>query len=448
VSLVASTLLAGCIESGRFAWAPDGSQAALCAVDGLRFCDPTGKLSDTQMKTPDELAWHPDGKRLLVVTHIEGVSWDDLAPQLPAQRRQLVESEAALFLKFAQQPGVTPAEFGKNMQGKITRDAISEILPYLKAKHDAELKDLFGKDWTNYTVNPSALYTLASYRPAGDKLTDEKILWKSTKSLNSPRVSPTSADMLVVHDSRNLYLLRENAEPVLLVEGVSKYPDWSSDGKFAYFALESDDDGTPDTVSRIDMTKPTAAGNSEKVTELQYYEDTRVRCLPDGTLLLATATATNKSRPDVFGRKTIYVETFYRLAPGTSKPTQLSVSNEFVNKCGYCSFETSPDAAKVALATENGSIRVVTIAGGASKQVSPDNNAPSPFAPCWRNNEELCYAVGLNPKETSEVVLYNVKTGIRTGISAGWPKTAVSGILVKEEAQQNRFEDFLNAIYQ
>lgn len=441
-------MLSGCIESGKFAWSPNGTQAALCANDGLRFCDATGKLSDTQLKTPDELAWHPRGNRLFVVTHADGVGWDDLAPELPAQRRQLIESEGATFLKTAQQPGITAAEFGKSMQGKITRDAVNEILLYLKAKHDSELKDVFGKDWTNYTVNQASVYTLASYQVTADKLTDEKIHWRATKPLGAPRISPTSEDMLVVHDSRNLYLLKENSDPVLLIEGVSRYPDWSRDGKFAYFALESDDDGTPDTVSRIDMTKPIAVGNSQKVCDLQYYKDTRIRCLPDGTLLMATATATNKSRPAILGRKTIYVEAFYRLAPGSSKPSQISVSNEFVDKCGYCSFETSPGASKVVLATENGSIRVVPVGGGSSKQISPDNNAPSPFAPCWRNDDELCYALGLNAKEASEVVLYNVKTGSKTSLSTGWPKTAVAGILVKEEAQQNRFEDFLNAVYQ
>lgn len=64
VSFAASMfLLTGCIESGKFVWNADGSEAAICANDGLRFCDATGKLSETQLKTPDELAWSKDGKR-------------------------------------------------------------------------------------------------------------------------------------------------------------------------------------------------------------------------------------------------------------------------------------------------------------------------------------------------------------------------------------------------
>lgn len=471
LALSASTvMLTGCIESGKFAWAPDGSQAAVCANDGLRFSNASGTLSATQLKTPDEVAWYPDGKRLLVVTHADGLTWDELAPLLPAARKSLVEQQGLLFVKSAQQPGVTPTQFGKALHDKISRDALNEILLFLKSKHDSALKDAFGKDWTDYTVNSAALYTLASYRwdAAANKLTDEKIIWRSTKSLNSPRVAPNSETLTVVHDGRNLFLLSDGAQPRLLVEGVSRYPDWSRDGKCVYFFLESSEDKAPDKVARLEVSKlpapdvsagsATAGGadplsalpatSLEKVAELPYYKDARVRCVADGSILLATAIATNKSRPDVFGRKTIFVETLYRLAPGAKKPTQIGLSNDFVNKCGYCSFEPSPAAAKVALATENGSVRIVPLPSGSAKEISKDNNNPTPFAPCWRTEDELCFATTISGSETREVVLYNIKTNTKTSLSSNWPKTAIAGILIKEEAQQNRFEEFLNAIYQ
>lgn len=461
ISFAASVmLLSGCIESGKFVWNADGTEAAICANDGLRFCDATGKLSDTQLKTPDELAWSKDGKRLFVVTHVDGLTWNEVAAQLPGARRDLVEAQGDLFAKSAQQPGVTAAEFGKQLHGKISHDALNEILLYLKAKHDDELKSVFGKDWNNYEITPASMYTVASYAHAGDKLTDEQIIWRNTKALTGVRPCPTGdGRMLAVQDGRNLYLLGAGGEPILLVEGCSKYCDWSPDGKSVYFFLESSEEKSPDWVAKIDTSKlgPGAGllkdhqpGDIQKLVALKYYKDSRVRCLPDGRLLLATAEATQKTKPDVFGRKTIYAETFYTLAPGSSIAEQLGHSNEFVNKCGYCSFETSPDSHKVVLATENGSIRVLPALphAGATKEIAPDNNNPSPFAPCFRTDEELCYASGAPKGDSRDVVLHNLKTNATTNISASWPKTAVAGILIKEEAQQNRFEDFLNALYQ
>lgn len=468
LSFVASMfLLTGCIESGKFAWNADGSEAALCANDGLRFCDATGKLSQTQLKTPDELAWMKDGKHLIVVTHIDGLTWNEVSAQLPAARRALVEAQGDMFAKMAQQPGVSAAEFGKQLHGKISHDALNEILLYLKAKHDDELKTVFGKDWANYEINPASMYTLATYLHAGEKLADEQVLWRNTKVLAAPRACPTGdGRMIVVQDSRNLYLLAPGAEPRLLVEGCSRYCDWSADGKYVYFFLESSEDKTPDWVARIDTTKlsagkdtasaagkgtTSAAGKDiEQLVALKHYKDARVRCLPDGRLLLATAEATQKTKPDILGRKTIYAETLYTLAPGSSIAEELGHSNEFVNKCGYCSFEVSPDLSKVVLATENGSIKLLPTLphAGSVKEISPNNNNPSPFAPCFRTSDELCFASGQPKGDSRDVVLYNLKTGAKTNLSAGWAKSAIAGVLIKEEAQQNRFEDFLNALFQ
>lgn len=455
---VLAAALAGCEPRYRLVWSPDGTVAAVIAEDGLRFCDPNGKLGEVVAKDVEHIRWlggpkAPNSSRELIGVQIEWLkTWKALLPHLTdnARERAIVDAEAIL-----KELRNTPAPAaGKNIEIKTPSANRAASLLYLREGHDKELADKFGGQWAALKGPGFPLRVIRLFqRREGFTGLEGMALTKTPREVGEIRPSPdgmayafaAAGDPLLGEDSYCLFAapLGEDATPQRLAEDVALWFDWSPDGRDLLYATETQRGPKGDAPRPTSLRRQTvraanggllpAPGPARKLAWMNFDHNIHIRTLPDGSILFAAGGATLSA--EKVSKENMAL---YRLDPNGAKMHTVvgpRGGGGIADANGVAAFEPSPDGKMVTVPSGSFQIAVLDLATGKATMVQPVEHATGPggeipaIVPVWRTNKELCLSSPRgekDPNQAGRIVLWSREGGVKV-LSGDWPVQAVGG---------------------
>lgn len=481
LALAALCVLPGCVPE-RVVWSPDGSRAAVIASDGLRLCDPNGKLGEPLLPGQiQRVAWLPDGKHLVVVRTAVCPTWNDVVQLVPGYSQRIRDSAAARVKLVA--AGGDEAAL-QNPDNWNTADQARLMVLYLRDKDPTLRKDL-ADHWDkiadlSYDIPVCEVYDLSSgeARKQGQTLMHGPMNWSM-----EVRPSPTGAAVAITmwdgkNDASFTMVSATTFGPdddALPVGETCAYPDWSPDGKALFFLAPSKQQWGPLTRSQ-DITdkdrfgframlpvsgdksadvrfgtlvRRTLIGEDGKLIEhyaklppaedlagLVYEPMGRVRAAKDGRIFF---TSRDVQLPATAADLPTQQSLFF-IQPGkqstVSRAAPRSVEAALGNQLSL--FELSPDDAFIAVPSDHGQISILNVAKGEVQRVQPiedrtSNDWTLQSIPTWRSATELTFVRPVKEGAAErEVVLHSLTDNSEKTLSATWPAPARDGWLTPQ----------------
>jgi hypothetical protein len=463
--------LPACVPE-RVAWSPDGSRAAVIAPDGLRLCDPSGKISEPLIPGQvQRAAWLPDGKHLALARTLSLPTWNDIeklrtgatqgiADNAKTARAKLVASggdEAAL-----QDPDDPRADDRARLTAIYLRDNDPTLKKDLAANWD-KLADL------SYDIPVAELYDLSAPEPKKQATLFYAPLGWSLELRPSPTgaavaITLWNAKTEIAYTAISATTFGPDDDVLFLGESCA-YPDWSPDGKSLLFvqpptraasrnaspahhgltvplpaAAKSADVrfGTLVRQTVIDTDGKLIEQHSKLPPEddlagLIYEPMGRVRAANDGRIFFTSRDvqlpATAADLPTT--------QSLFFIHPGkqatVSRAAPRSVEASLGNQLSL--FELSPNAAHISVPSDHGQVSVLTLATGDVQRVQPLEDRTGgdwtlQSVPSWRSPSELTFVRPVKEGAAErEVVLHSLTDNTEKNLSATWPAPARDGWL-------------------
>lgn len=445
---------AGCNVDERLWWSPDGSRAALRTPAGLCLVTADGNLSAPLASDVIAAAWLPDGKKLAIVRKFEVSKWSDvvrLAPRAETEQAELlakgmpdlskalrtitnndanaIDDKFPVLLKVSRDEWVTPALL-------CLRDTLPDLLQAsLEGFKDAD------KLRQELTELKAEVFELSLLTLSGNQITGEPLILERTLTqLEQPRPSPAAPAIAYLRGGTLVALpIGGGSNCLTISEKAEGSFDWTPDGKSLAFATriaEKWDAGSVNLAqiqrrSAIDANGSLTAGDIASLSTIATVHPPRVRCLPDGRVLVASVVSNFPAAADAEQETRLYV---IDSAKEPAIPVALPTGPKAL-PMELAHFAPSPDGKKIAL-VESGSdvVAVLDVATGAVEVVSPKRDLKCRTLPAWRGAEELYFAALPEPG-AKRVEWMRWKSGSAPMVfSRGWADATVDGLL--EEAKK------------
>jgi hypothetical protein len=431
IAVAAVFFLSGCLEE-HVVWAPDGSRAAVIADDGLRLCDAKGVLTPVFISDVKAAVWFSDSRQMALVREVPLSQWAEAQPFLsPERARDVAEQSEAAWRTLAN-------DSAASLDLK-ERDDASLIRLYLWSHYGEALARRGGAEQKeSHSVQR---YELSLAKVDGGKIALGRTVHAGLEEISGVRVAPgdrTLAFITAPNSGRNraaipgrLYAAPLVGESVLMAEGTPVACDWTADGRSLVYvrgpARLAPEAVVVGSVCRRGATDEAGAlsiaSKEEELAGLILTGSIRIRCLRNGRIIFnavelalpATVGDVKVSREGLFIIDAERQSTLVRVIPRSEEeqmPGSLSL------------FEVSPDERRVAVAGENGDMRVLTLSTGEIETVQEAGQYGLEAAPAWRSADELTYAKrnprieGKQPERKAEVVLR--KGSEETVLSQSW----------------------------
>jgi hypothetical protein len=443
--LAALLLAGGCRVEERMVWAPDGSRAAVRVQNELCLMDSTGKLSAPLASNVLEVAWLSDGKSLVLVRAISVATWAEGARLLPSNEVATVESlarglldvakgalaaagndVAAVEEKFIKPLNITPSEF---------------IIPALICLFDTrkeELRRLVDSATNNaeavkalteprdFTIHELAIYPVGGGAPL--------VLERSLKDLTAPRVCPAQPLVAYLRGAELVVTpLAGGTNRVVVAEKATGHFDWTPDGKALVYAVPGVEKWADNAINLFGLQRRAVsqeqggvvAGAVQALAQAAANFEPRIRCLPDGRVLFAGLAlqlpAAVEAKP---------VARFY-LTDGSAAPIAIATPAEALPQ-DLAAFAPSPDGKRIAVVNAgDDEVKLVNIASGAVKVISPQRTGKSRALPAWRGTNELFFAAFPSADAQRPEWLRWSSGAAPQVISGAWVAGAVTNLVVK-----------------
>jgi len=448
---VAFTIFAisACDSLDRIVWSPDGTKVAVLAYSGIKFGDATGALSQSTDVKADLFRWLPDGKRAVVVVEEKNASWDNIKPLLLQK-----DAERAVFL------GENLWNFHGNLDTWKYKEesVIYGIHAYLCHKYgtdaaNAKLKEL-GASPTPDSSYGTSIYSVKVINVDQNSADKAPVLLQTVQEINDIRVSPSGKLVLVSEGtgSRGTELRMafvDGRKSEYLQGSTSHYPDWTADGNSILFAsanrpasLEGEVSGTI-PIGML-MRQTISYENSLlklSPAELQCYlpfsDETRVRAMPDGSVIL---NATAYQLPCMTTSFYDPVKTLYRLSADGKSISPLSLTGDALGN-DLSHFEINKDGTYAVVPDNSGGVTLLSLSTGkvTCLEKAPEKQYGSElkFNPSWRNSSELCFGHRVSATQL-DVVLQSVNKPEQRVISTNWPLSEIGFLTDPKNQKQSQ----------
>ncbi len=451
--IVLSLAAAGCVPEAKVAWSPDGRRAAVLAADGLYLCDADGKLSARAAENVLGVAWAYDSKRLAVLRQEQVATWDAAetlldVPEVAAVIALARQAKAEALAHEGPIDDFKPTCFD---WAPPTRIALAAM--FLRDVEPAGLPEKLGDKWEEakkWTVPLAVL-------EVGDVADDLTVRFRppvvrTFDGLAALRLSPDGRRVACVGTpaavrSADLSLWVVPIEGGTLrpvAERVSRFPDWSVDGRFLVYAaataaaVEGQQHLRLGTISRREVARLDGSlldkfADAEDLAGVLFHDRLKVRCLDGdrivfdgGAVRLPCTAAELPQNADLFLLDLATRGTVARLRPEGDQDTLPAAAW----------FEVSPDQKRVLVQTPEG-VSVLDLAGGQVVDTIAAKQEGLLSLPVWRSADEVCLAVpegsSLGSPGRPEIVLWSPR-GAKV-LSQSWPDAAVQGMLKVQQAK-------------
>lgn len=464
IALAAVTLLTfvACIPEKRITWSPDGAQALLIGGDhGLYLCSPTGTLSDALSDNVQHVEWFRDGQHIAIVRQSELADWQAITQHVDAATVERLRKLGDQLVAEAQQNTGSWDDFGKtSVLGTLSGDFDAALLLYARDERAADIKPLLGDKWKDLAGAKASWWTLEVTTVVDNTLTGTTTRVATLGEISDVRPAPNGARVAFVatlngEREPSLYAVQTAGDtvPVRVAERVSFWPDWTADSAALVCATANipAPPGVEDSQSRLgtimrhavteDANGQLQAGDHAELAGIIFAPETRVRCLSDGRILVATYAVELPACAGDIPRKT----SLYELWPAQHNyVADLIQANARVDQdTPFFWFEVSPDEQRVLFPDENDGVRLLTLRTGDVQSVPFEGKLGDAFLPVWRTATEVCLPVQAEGADRSEAVLCTVPTqrqavlNPQRAISTAWPEAVVKDLPVEPKQESD-----------
>jgi len=453
---------AGCEPRYRIVWSPDGSAAAVIAADGLRFCDGDGRLGDVQAADIAQVRWlggpkAPDSSKRLIVVQVEQLkTWQALRPYLPPKAAERAIADANDILR---QVRAYKGDWDKFELKTAPADFLASLV-YLRENHAKELAEKVGKKWEELKDVGKPLHVVRLCERTGALAARPgAVLHRELRDIAEIRPAPdggayafaAKGEALFGEDPNALILFaaaaKEAAAPLRAADDVAIWFDWSLDGRELLYAVahmekQPQPTGTWDLrlaslvrqqVRSSDGAVLAAAKSRGNVALLARQHDrTRVRCLPDGSLLLA---AIDLRLPRVQPPE---APSLWRISADGKAIRDILRADANGPPMTADLFGPGPDGALVSVPGPEGQVSVLNLRDGKLQVAQPKKEGAGQTIdtiPVWRSAKQLCFVVPPDPNaphKRAQIVLWSTDGKVKV-LSKSWPESAVKGWLTPEQ---------------
>jgi len=459
----------------RVFWSPDGQKVVILGNEGTYLAtDKEWQLS--RIDSPwEQVAWFPDGRRLVCVWPRELSSWSQVAEALgPEKASSLLQIEPEFRKQILQHNG--PWEkWRPDLPQKLTDPELIALWIYVREHHTAQMQEKLGDQWAKLARINLALRLLQMCDLADNRATLGKVLAQSLDeiALDSVRVSPDGRKIAYV--VRNVYpdqpsaesenktepsdaggalmLLRleGNAKPQEVVDFAAWRNDFTADSAWLVYAtakpVPTGDSVVLGSIERrkiVDEQGNPRIGDPEHLAGIIYFPDTKVVCLPGGQILFSAASVhlpVAKTDVPPVG------PTLFSMDPdrrATIAPMLTHEAEATAPMAGFelGTFDVRPDGEAVTLvgSGDDGLVAYYLFAAGEVHYViSKKEKWKLLERPAWRNNDELSLVVPPgNPwgsPHRPELVLYSTANQQAHCISRDWPDALMDTFQARSETR-------------
>ncbi len=422
-------------------WSPDGKSMAFAGHDGLHFADPEGNLSPASKKAA-QIAWLPDSKRLLLVESGSLKKWTDAKTVLnEEEEKQAMDFAAYLKDKLLHNPveALETDQRLKDTPGFILESA----LLYLKDS-EKNLKELFGEEKAkqiqpdDWSLDLNQISMADANSPA-----ERKELWHGFEKVTDLKVSPDGnyAFFVCQKDAKSglydleLLPLNSNDKALKVKEIANQHAAWSADSQKAYFIEGLNTPGEKAYLGALSCQELRDKKGelfkdfpkAQKLLYLAFDQGCDISCLKDGRIIF---TANDTELPATASELTAF-SNLYSYKEGDEFARKLMSLADTKADSSFSPLRVNPDGTMAILGNAEW-LPVLDLQSGKLQKlkIGPKIQA------CWRNSDELCFAVPLEKtganKHKSEIVLHSMSTGKEKTLSANWPAAAVTDILIEK----------------
>jgi hypothetical protein len=397
LALASLIILTGCNPQPLVVWAPDGKHCAVLSSDGVRVSDESGAVSPAVAPNVTLCRWLPDSTEAVIVSEKDSTNWKEVREILtPTERVKAAQIGEALWRR----PQSKPKDLA----------LVSEACLYIIDKYGKNAaKARFGpKLWTD--INNTAHATVRTVQLialSGGRAADATTLLRTTSAIDDVRVSPNgSMAAVAVSDGlfdRLMVVPLNTGDTRTIVESLSDKPDWSVDGKWLYYIQNPNFPEGLTKKSMVDRKRPWMAtlnrrqvadangkllaklAAPEELVELPAEGSSRVRCLPDGSVLFQSKQSQFPCIKDAESTPAIF-----KLNPGQKSIEVVIPSDKIPNDQLNC-FEPNQDGTKIAVPGAHGELAVVDLVSHQVTTLEKTSEQDLRIIPQWRNADELSY---------------------------------------------------------
>ncbi len=450
-------LLAGCNPTGRIVWSPDGRTMAVLAGDGLRLGDPGGQLSPLLVTDARIASWYPGSRQLLLVSRAQTTNWKEASAVVSAAESKQIAAESEQYLSQLLAFKGDFDDFAKKENVDYLSCPAATIV-YLRATHARQLREKLGDNWLQLRDTAATVSTVQTFDVSGHSVSSGPVWCRTLRQIDEVRVCPTGKAALIVETVparsdgpfRALVMPAPGGQAREIAHLASRYPDWTADGRKIAYVRATDRYAGSDHphLGELDAMPVCDAEGSvieesqsaEGLAVVAYTENSRVRCTRDGRIVFSAFDFQLPCTREDAGKN----QSLFALEPGRLPTVVRLVPRSQEEKIGDSAeyFEISPGGGRVSIPDESGTVSVLDLGSGevsrAQKRVAGEHQR-IPFIPCWRSDDELCFAAPNEKKQAGEhdwdVVLWSLPKGSGATLSRSWPAEAVRNFLNEPEQQ-------------
>jgi len=438
----AACLSLACWTHPQVVWSPDGRQAAVIAVDGLRVMDADGSLSPPLAAGVSQAVWFADSQRLALVTRREVPDFTALTASLGPERAETLARWAEILWQQFQAPA-GPMDLGDrfvaltglNPLTYSGKNVFTAIRWYLREHHGNALRQKLGESELE-ELEPITLNSLVMARLVDGRLELGTARYTDLDRFVDIRPAPGGQAVAFVTEtvegnSTGLYTTRivstdGGAPAAIVATATAGYPDWSPDGRsLLYLTARNEKDPAPeDYIGWLTEHEVLDAGGHIKLAEsgsllvrVMFSKENRVRSLANGLVMF---NASERRFPAV--APTVPTPDHEQLFAFDREHSSLTVlvSNENLAQLpgSLAVFQPSPDSAYVLVGGDHADVWLIGVPDGDVKRFDTGFRYNQDISmPSWRQPGEFVFL--RKGASGTEVVLRRGKT--ERVLSAEWP---------------------------
>lgn len=444
---VVAALSAGCNVEECLWWSSDGSRAAVRTEAGLCLAGPDGTLSPPLATDVLAAAWMPDNRGIVVVRKTELRQWSDVVRLAPSAETVRAEAWASVFPEMVKSVRKLVGDDAEALNDKfedllkLGPDEIAgAALLCLRDKYSGALREsVQGLPDGEKLVQElgelkTPVFELAVIKLTGSRVDGEPVVIERTLTeLDQPRLA-AGAPVVAYRRGQELVAvaLQGDGKRMGIAAAVEGCFDWSPDGRSVAYAVRMAEHWESNSVNLarverravVDAAGGIATGDPLVLATIASIHPPRVRCLPNGKLLVASVESRFPAAPDAQQETRFYLIDAAGGAPAAIPTEAKALPMELAH------FVPSPDGNWIAI-VESGSdaVAVLSVATGALEVVSPNRGWKCRALPAWRGTEQLYFAA-LPDAAAKRPEWMSWSRGAKPRcFSGGWGEAAVSGLL-------------------